>query len=114
MTKDLAGTGASEVARVLTGFGVRRVFGLCADQTNSVSCALAAAGIDIIGTRHETGAVHMAEGWARATREPSVAVIGGGPGFVNGVGGIAVAQAAAVPVIVIAGQPPLHTHDRNG
>jgi acetolactate synthase-1/2/3 large subunit len=41
-------------------------------------------------------------------------VIGGGPGFVNGVTGIAVAQAAAVPVIVVAGQPPLHTRDRNG
>jgi acetolactate synthase-1/2/3 large subunit len=114
MTIDLAGTGASALARALKQLGVRRVFGLCSDQTNSVFCALATEEIDIIGTRHETGAIHMAEGWARATGEPCVAVIGGGPGFVNGVAGIAVAQAAAVPVVVIAGQPPLHTRDRNG
>ena len=98
----------------LKQLGVRRVFGLCSDQTNSIFCALAMEEIDIIGTRHETGAIHMAEGWARATGEPGVAVIGGGPGFVNGVTGIGVAQYAAVPVIVIAGQPPLHTRERNG
>src|SRR6185503_18362699 len=50
----------------------------------------------------------------RATGEASITIINGGPGFVNGVTGIAVAQYAAAPVIVIAGQPPLRTRDRNG
>ena len=111
---NLAGTGASDLARALRQLGVRRVFGLCSDQTNNIFCALALEDIDIIGTRHESGAIHMAEGWARASGEPGVAVIGGGPGFVNGVTGIAVAQAAAVPLVVIAGQPAIQTRERNG
>src|SRR5258706_10947175 len=114
MASHLTATGAAELARTFKQLGVRRVFGLCSDQTNSIFCALALEEIDIIGTRHESAAVHMAEGWARATGEPGVAVIGGGPGFVNCVAGIAVAQAAAVPVVVIAGQPPLATRERNG
>ena len=114
MTIDLTATGAAELARTFKQLGIRRVFGLCSDQTNSIFCALALEEIDIIGTRHESGAIHMAEGWARATGEPGVAVIGGGPGFVNGVTGIGVAQYAAVPMVVIAGQPPLHTRERNG
>ena len=114
MKDKIAGTGAGELARCLKQMGVKRVFGLCADQTNSVFYALALEEIEIIGTRHETGAVHMAEGWARASGEPAVAIVGGGPGFINSVAGIAVAQWSATPVIVIAGQPPLRTRDRNG
>lgn len=114
MKMEVARTGATDLAGALKQLGIGRVFGLCSDQTNSIFDALTAEGIAIIGTRHESSAVHMAEGWARATGEAAVAVIGGGPGFVNGVTGIAVAQYAAAPVVVIAGQPPLHTRERNG
>jgi len=114
MKMEVTRTGATDLAATLKQLGVHRVFSLCSDQTNSIFDALTGEGIDIIGTRHESSAVHMAEGWARATGEVAVAVIGGGPGFVNGVTGIAVAQYAAVPVVVIAGQPPLHTRERNG
>lgn len=114
MKMEVSRTGATDLAAALRQLGVKRVFALCADQTNSIFDALTAERIDIIGTRHESSAVHMAEGWARATGEVAVAVIGGGPGFVNGVTGMAVAQYAAVPVVVIAGQPPLHTRERNG
>jgi acetolactate synthase-1/2/3 large subunit len=107
-------TGASDLAAALKQLGVHRVFALCSDQTNSIFDALVAEQIEIVGTRHEAAAVHMAEGWARATGEAAVAVIGGGPGFVNGVTGIAVAQYAAAPVVILAGQPPLHTRERNG
>jgi acetolactate synthase-1/2/3 large subunit len=114
MKRDATRTGASDLAAALKQLGVNRVFALCSDQTNSIFDALIGAEIEIIGTRHEAAAVHMAEGWARATGGPAVAVIGGGPGFVNGVTGISVAQYAAAPVMIIAGQPPLHTRDRNG
>lgn len=107
-------TAAQDVARTLKTLGIRRVFALCADQTNSLLDALAAEEIAIVGTRQESAAVHMADGWARATGEPSVAIVGGGPGYVNSVTGFAVSQSAATPVIVIAGQPALHTRDRNG
>jgi acetolactate synthase-1/2/3 large subunit len=107
-------TGATEIARALKGLGIDRVFGLCSDQTNSLLFALRAQGISMIGSRHESGAVHMAEGWARATGKPAVAVVGGGPGFINSVTGMAVAQSAGAPVLVIAGQPKLVTRDRAG
>jgi acetolactate synthase I/II/III large subunit len=114
MKMDTTRTGATEIAAALQQLGIDRVFSLCSDQTNSIFDALIGKGIEIIGTRHESSAVHMAEGWTRATGQAAVAVIGGGPGFVNGVTGIAVAHYAAAPVIVIAGQPPLHTRERNG
>src|SRR5258706_5374974 len=113
MKMEVTRTGATDLAATLKQLGVNRVFSLCSDQTNSIFDALMGEGIDIIGTRHESSAVHMAEGWARATGEVAVAVIGGGPGFVNGVTGIAVAQYAAVPGLVIAGQPPLATRQRH-
>lgn len=43
-----------------------------------------------------------------------MAIVGAGPGYANSVTGFAVSQSAATPVIVIAGQPPLHTRERNG
>lgn len=107
-------TAAQDVAKALKAWNIRRVFALCADQTNSLLDALSDEGIVVVGTRQESAAVHMADGWARATGEPGVAIVGGGPGFLNAVTGFAVSQSAATPVLVIAGQPALHTRDRNG
>ncbi len=107
-------TAAQDVARTLKTLGIRQVFALCADQTNSLLDALASEGIAVVGTRQESAAVHMADGWTRATGEPCVAVVGGGPGYVNAVTGVAVSQSAATPVLVIGGQPALHTRERNG
>lgn len=107
-------TAAQDVAKTLKTLNIRQVFALCADQTNSLLEALTVEGIAIVGTRQESAAVHMADGWSRATGEPGVAIVGGGPGYVNAVTGFAVSQSAATPVIVIAGQPALQTRDRNG
>lgn len=113
-TKEPVITAAQDIAKTLRTLGIRRVFALCADQTNSLLDALASQDIDVIGTRQESAAVHMADGWARASGEPGVAVVGGGPGYLNSITGFAVSQSAATPVVVIAGQPALHTRDRNG
>jgi acetolactate synthase-1/2/3 large subunit len=107
-------TAAEEVAKNLKTLGVRQVFTLCADQTNGLLNALAAEDIRIVGARHESAAVLMADGWSRATGEIGVAIVGGGPGFVNSVTGFAVSQSAATPVVVISGIPPVHTRERNG
>lgn len=93
---------------------MRQVFTLCADQTNGLLTALAAEDIRIVGARHESAAVLMADGWTRATGDIGVAIVGGGPGFVNSVTGFAVSQSAATPVVVISGIPPIHTRERNG
>lgn len=57
--------------------------------------------------RHEQGAVHAAEGYARATGKTGVALVTSGPGATNAVTGIATAYMDSIPLVVITGQVPL-------
>lgn len=59
-------------------------------------------------SRHEQGAVHMAEGYAKATGKPGVALVTSGPGATNSVTGIANAFMDSTPLVVITGQVPSH------
>ena len=56
--------------------------------------------------RHEQGAVHAADGYARATGKPGVALLTSGPGATNGVTGIATAYCDSIPMVVLTGQVP--------
>ncbi len=56
--------------------------------------------------RHEQGAVHAADGYARVTGKPGVALLTSGPGATNGVTGIATAFCDSIPMVVITGQVP--------
>jgi len=56
--------------------------------------------------RHEQGAVHAADGYARATGKPGVALLTSGPGATNGVTGIATAFCDSIPMVVLTGQVP--------
>ena len=58
--------------------------------------------------RHEQGATHMADGYARATGKPGVVLVTSGPGATNAVTGIATAHMDSVPMVVITGQVPTH------
>jgi len=58
-------TAAEDVAKALKAWGIRRAFALCADQTNTLLGALSVEGIAVVGTRQESAALHMADGWAR-------------------------------------------------
>lgn len=62
--------------------------------------------IKLILTRHEQGAVHAADGYARASGKPGVALVTSGPGATNTVTGIANASMDSIPVIVFSGQVP--------
>ena len=62
--------------------------------------------------RHEQGAVHAAEGYARATGKFGVALVTSGPGATNAVTGIATAYMDSIPLVVITGQVPIDD-DRN-
>jgi acetolactate synthase-1/2/3 large subunit len=57
-------------------------------------------------TRHEQGAVHAAEGYAKSTDKPGVAIVTSGPGATNAVTGIADAYLDSVPLVVFTGQVP--------
>ena len=65
-------------------------------------------GMKHILVRHEQGATHMADGYARATGKPGVVLVSSGPGATNTVTGIATAFMDSVPMIVITGQVPVH------
>src|ERR687884_688657 len=58
--------------------------------------------------RHEQGAVHMAEGYARSSGKVGVALVTSGPGATNAVTGIANAYMDSTPIVVVTGQVPLH------
>lgn len=58
-------------------------------------------------TRHEQGALHAADGYARASGKVGVAVITSGPGFTNAVTGIATAYTDSIPLVIISGQVPI-------
>ncbi|MGB9715541.1 MAG: biosynthetic-type acetolactate synthase large subunit [Thermodesulfovibrionales bacterium] len=62
--------------------------------------------IQLILTRHEQGAVHAADGYARSTGKPGVALVTSGPGATNTVTGLATAYMDSIPVIVFSGQVP--------
>ena len=62
--------------------------------------------IQLILTRHEQGAVHAADGYARATGKAGVALVTSGPGATNTITGIATAAMDSIPLVVITGQVP--------
>lgn len=99
--------GGVAVAEALRAAGVRRLFCLPGGHIAPVTHGCAKVGIEVITTRHESAAIHMAEAWARTTGEVGVAGVTAGPGFTNGVTGLANANATGIPVVVLGGRTPL-------
>ena len=64
--------------------------------------------IDHILVRHEQGATHAADGYARATGKPGVVLVTSGPGATNAITGIATAFMDSIPMVVISGQVASH------
>ena len=103
--------GGELIAWALKQEGVECIFGLSGGHINSAFDACIDFGIRIIDTRHEQAAVNMAEGWARATGKPGVALVTAGPGVVNAIPGVAVAQQSASPVVLIGGRSSVARRD---
>ncbi|MBK6616750.1 thiamine pyrophosphate-binding protein [Ottowia sp.] len=114
MNNEIDNTGAQFMARALRQHGVRRVFGLCGDHINALYRALTLEDIEIVSTRSESAAVHMADAYARVTRSLGVAVVTGCPGHTNALTGMSVAMNAQSPVLVISGLTPVDQRDRGG
>ena len=89
--------------RCLKQEGVRKVFTIVGDTILPLVDAAADEGIEFIDTRHEGAAMHMADGYARITGQPAVAMFTGGPGFANAISGLPAIYTAESPVIFIAG-----------
>ena len=100
-------TGAQAVVASLEAEGVDLVFGYPGGQAIKIYDALYdSTQIRHILARHEQGAVHEADGYARATGNVGVVIVTSGPGATNTVTGIATAYMDSVPLVVITGQVP--------
>ncbi|ATV45311.1 acetolactate synthase 3 large subunit [Pectobacterium brasiliense] len=98
-------SGAEMVVRSLIDQGVKHVFGYPGGAVLDIYDALhTVGGIEHILVRHEQGAVHMADGYARATGEVGVVLVTSGPGATNAITGIATAYMDSIPMVVLSGQ----------
>ena len=101
-------TGAQIVWETLTRLGVEVVFGYPGGAIMPVYDAMLGYRIHHVLVRHEQGAAHMADGYARASGKVGVALATSGPGATNLVTGIATAMLDSSPVVFITGQVPSH------
>jgi len=110
---DLAATtemsGAEMVIRALRDQGVSHIFGYPGGAVLPIYDALfAAEGIVHVLCRHEQGATHAAEGYARSTGKPGVVLVTSGPGATNAVTGLTDALMDSIPLVVLTGQVATH------
>lgn len=100
------------VAKILKREGIDAVFTLSGGHIAAIYDGCLREDIRVVDTRHEQAAVHAAEGWARCTRKPGVALLTAGPGVTDGITGVANAFLANSPILVIGGAAPLSLWDR--
>src|SRR6201981_1829747 len=97
-------TGAEILCETLTRLGVRDIFGYPGGAILPVYDALGKSKLHHVLVRHEQGATHMADGYARASGDVGVAMATSGPGATNMVTGIATAMMDSSPIVCITGQ----------
>jgi len=108
MTKNLR-TGAEVVVDIIQQQGVEHIFGISGGSVIPIFDALVDSSINLVLTRHEQGAVHMADGYARASGKTGVALVTSGPGATNTITGILTAHMDSIPLVVLTGQAPTWT-----
>lgn len=99
-------TGSQAIVRCLQEQGVKTIFGYPGGAVLDLFDALMDSEITNVLVRHEQGAVHAADGFARVTGEVGVALLTSGPGATNGVTGIATAHMDSIPLVILTGQVP--------
>lgn len=96
--------GAETIIECLKREGVEYIFGYPGGSVIPLLDAILNCGIKFILTRHEQGAIHIADGYARATGKPGVVLVTSGPGATNTITGLLTAYMDSVPLIVLCGQ----------
>src|SRR3954452_17797767 len=100
-------TGAEMVIQALTDQGVEHIFGYPGGAALPIYDAMFKQDkVQHILVRHEQGATHMAEGYARSTGKPGVVLVTSGPGATNAVTGLTDALMDSIPLICITAQVP--------
>ena len=101
-------TGAQILMKSLQDEGVEDIFGYPGGAVLDIYHELAKTDIQHILVRHEQGAIHAADGYARASGKVGVCLVTSGPGATNTVTGIANAFMDSIPVVILTGQVPTH------
>ncbi|MBN1997445.1 biosynthetic-type acetolactate synthase large subunit [candidate division KSB1 bacterium] len=101
-------TGAEMIVHSLKKEKVRALFGFPGGAVIDIFDVLYKSDIPFYLTRHEQGAIHAADGFARASGEVGVCIATSGPGATNLVTGLATAHMDSIPVVALTGQ--VHTH----
>ena len=101
-------SGAQIVMEILKEEGVDTVFGITGGAAIELYDELAKTDIRHIMVRHEQGAVHAADGYARTKKGVGVCMVTSGPGATNTVSGIASAYMDSIPLVVFTAQVPTH------
>ena len=100
-------SGAEMVVQSLRDQGVEFLFGYPGGAVLDIYDAIhTLGGIEHILVRHEQAAVHMADGYARATGKVGCVLVTSGPGATNAITGIATAYADSIPLVILSGQVP--------
>lgn len=100
-------TGGQALVAALAAHGVDTVFGIPGTHNLEIYRHLGAHGIRHVGTRHEQGAGYMADGYARTTGRPGVALVTSGPAVLNAATALAQAWSDSVPVLLVSPEMPL-------
>src|ERR1700750_1321816 len=109
MSADATQSGAEVLLRALKDQGVEVIFGYPGGAVLPIYDALFQQNaIRHVLVRHEQGAVHAAEGYARSTGKVGVVLVTSGPGATNAVTGLTDALMDSIPVVCITGQVPTH------
>jgi acetolactate synthase-1/2/3 large subunit len=98
--------GGRVVAKALKAEDVPYVFTLCGGHVMPIYDGCVDEGIRVVDVRHEQTAAHAADGWARVTGRPGVAIVTAGPGLTDAVTGVASAHRANIPMLIFGGQGP--------
>jgi acetolactate synthase-1/2/3 large subunit len=102
-------TGAEITIRCLQEEGVKHIFGYPGGAVLFIYDELFKQDkVKHILVRHEQAAIHAADGYARSSKKPGVALVTSGPGVTNAITGIATAYMDSIPMVIISGQVPTH------
>lgn len=97
-------TAAEVMIDIIHQHGVDYIFGLPGGAAIPMFDALVQSPIELVLTRHEQGAAHMADGYARASGKTGVVLVTSGPGATNTITGLLTAHMDSIPMVVICGQ----------
>lgn len=103
-------TGGEIIAEYLEREGVEYLVGIPGHGSTNLLDAFNESSVSVIQPRHEQGAVHLADGYARASGEPLAVFTSIGPGATNTVTGVATAYVDSIPMVVFTGAPQTHEY----